>query len=243
MTWQTILALVFITGGSTLLGSLPVVFHRYLRDSRWHWWESFGSGVMMSASVFSLLLPSYSMLKEEGASFLPLLNGFFLGASFILLMAHLLKLLTDNVRHQRAFLFVFVMGLHNMPEGLAVGVDVAAVGFRESLPLTIAIFVQNLPEGLVTSMSFLLSGFSVSRAFTANAITALIESASAIFGFNFVALSGLGLPFLLAFSGACMMSVVVREAWLKFRSNEAATFSRGGFGVGLSVCAILDLLL
>lgn len=243
MSLLTLFGLFLVTGGSTLLGSVPVLFHHYFKESHWNWWESFGGGVMVSASIFSLFLPAFEMLKKTGASFTPMFAGIVLGVGFIFIMAMILKKLTENVRHQRAFLFVFVMALHNIPEGLAVGVDVAALGWRESLPLTIAIFIQNLPEGLASSMSFLVSGFTVKEALLANAVTAVIETLSAFLGFVFVADSMIGLPFLLSFSGACMMSVVTREVREKLRSAESAAFSYSGFGVGFFVCAVLDFLL
>lgn len=198
---------------------------------------------MVSASVFSLFIPAYQMTLKNGGELSSLFLGAFLGVLFIFSMMSLIKLVTQNILHQRAFLFVFVMGLHNIPEGLAVGVDVAALGWQESLPLTVAIFIQNLPEGLASSMSFLIAGFSVRKALGANGVTAVIEALSALLGFSFVANSVLGLPFLLSFSGACMVSVVAREAWIKMKSAEAATFSLSGFGSGLVVCGLLDLLL
>lgn len=238
MNISTLLGLFFITGGSTVLGSLPVVFHRYFKESSWNWWESFGGGVMVSASIFSLFVPAF-----KTGDYTSIALGIVCGIFFIFFMAWVIQKITENVLHQRAFLFVFVMGLHNIPEGLAVGVDVAALGWRESLPLTIAIFIQNLPEGLASSMSFLISGFTLRKALFANFVTAVIETVSAFTGYSFVAGSLVGLPFLLAFAGACMMSVVTREVFQKLRGAEAATFSLSGFAIGLSVCAVLDLVL
>jgi ZIP family zinc transporter len=239
----TLLGLFLVTGGATVLGSLPVCFHRYLKESQWTWWESFGAGVMVSASIFSLFLPAITMAQESGESYLLLGISFLAGVLFIFLMGLLIRTITENVLHQRAYLFVFVMGLHNIPEGLAVGVDVAALGWRESLPLAISIFIQNLPEGLVSSMSFLISGFALKKALLANFVTAVIETVSSFTGFSFTSHTQLGLPQLLTFAGASMMSVVLREVLMKRRSSEAATFSVSGFGFGLAVCAALDLLL
>lgn len=239
MSLTTLLGLFLVTGGSTTIGSLPVLFHHYFKESHWNWWESFGAGVMVSASIFSLFIPAYKL----SPSLDPILQGLVYGVGFIFLMSLAIKKITENVLHQRAYLFVFVMGLHNIPEGMAVGVDVAALGWRESMPLTLAIFIQNLPEGLASSMSFLISGFSVKRAMMACGVTALIETLSAFIGFYFVTGSKLGLPFLLSFSGACMMTVVAREAFNKIQGEEKATFSRGGFTIGLLVCAVLDLIL
>jgi zinc transporter, ZIP family len=239
----TLIGLVSVTGGATFVGSLPVMFHRYLGDYQWNWWESFGGGVMTGASLFSLLYPAFVLVKERGDSYLSLLVAIVVGVLFIFTSALLLKKLTENALHQRAYLFVFVMGLHNIPEGLAVGVDVAGLGWRESLPLTVAIFIQNLPEGLVSAMSFLIAGFSVRKAILANGITALIEAVSAFVGYQFIFDSRVELSFMLAFSGACMLSVVGREVALKIKGAEAASFSRGGFAIGVLVCAVLDLLL
>lgn len=238
MNVGTFLGLLFVTGGSTVMGSLPTLFHHRFKQRHWAWWESFGGGVMISASVFSLFVPAYKM---GGISALPL--GIISGISFIFLIAFLIKNVTQNIYHQRAFLFVFVMSLHNVPEGLAVGVDVAALGWRESLPLTVAIFVQNLPEGLASSMSFIVAGFKVREALIANGVTAVIESLSAFLGHSFVSSSVLGLPFLLSFSGASMFSVVAREVLVKYQRGEAESISLSGFVVGLLVCGALDILL
>jgi zinc transporter, ZIP family len=243
MNLSTLLGLFIVTGGSTILGSLPTIFHRYFKKAHWNWWESFGGGVMVSASIFSLFIPAFQIVQLDNRNYLPIITGIIFGVAFIFFMAVLIKKLTENVLHQRAFLFVFVMGLHNIPEGLAVGVDVAGLGWRESLPLTIAIFIQNLPEGLACSMSFLISGFSVRRAIFANAITALIETFSSFLGFYFVSGSVISLPFMLSFAGACMMSVVIREGIVKIAAKEEAGFSYSGFAIGLSVCAVLDFLL
>lgn len=243
MNLATLFGLIIVTGGATTLGSLPVLFHRYLKDYQWNWWESFGGGVMTGASLFSLLYPALVMVRESGTSYWEFFLAIVLGGIFILLSASVIERVTKNTLHQRAFLFVFVMGLHNVPEGLAVGVDVAGLGWKESLPLTIAIFIQNLPEGLVSAMSFLVAGFSVRSALLANFVTAVIEAVSAFIGYIFVSESKVSLSFMLAFSGACMLSVVGREVAVKIKGAEAASFSLSGFGFGVMVCAVLDLLL
>ncbi|MFP5387061.1 MAG: ZIP family metal transporter [Bacteriovoracia bacterium] len=243
MDLPTLFGLFIVTGGGTILGSLPIIFHRYLKESYWNWLESFGGGVMTGASLFSLLLPAYVMVRDLDQSYLQLVLAIVLGVIFIFLSALVIQKLTRNTLHQRAFLFVFVMALHNVPEGLAVGVDVAGLGWKESLPLTIAIFIQNLPEGFVSAMIFLLGGFSLRKAFLANGVTAVIESVSSYFGFIFVFNSRVSLPFMLAFSASCMLSVVLREVMVKARGVEPASFSLSGFSVGVLLCAVLDLAL
>lgn len=238
MNLSTLLGLFMITGGATTIGSLPVLFHKYIKESHWDWWESFGGGVMVSASIFSLFVPAFSLGTPA-----EVLSGIFCGAGFIFIMTSLIKRMTENVLHQRAFLFVFVMGLHNIPEGLAVGVDVAALGWKESLPLTIAIFIQNLPEGLTSAMSFLLSGFALKKAMLANGVTAVIETLSAYLGYTFIHSAKINLPFLLAFSGACMISVVMREIFLKIGQKETQNVSVPGFIAGTTLCALLDVFL
>lgn len=197
----------------------------------------------MSASFFSLFLPAIKLVQTGESDIFSFSLGLFWGVALIWGMSLVLRKLTQNIAHQKAYLFVFVMGLHNVPEGLAVGLDVAAVGWRESLPLSVAIFIQNLPEGLVSSMTFLISGFSVRHSLFANALTAVIETISAFVGYQTVSVSHLSLCFMFAFAGACMTTVVILEIVKKSRGSEAATFSRGGFGAGLLLCGALDFLL
>lgn len=232
-----LLGLFIVSGLSTLLGSIPVIFHRYLKEKHRCFWESFGGGVMVSASLFSLFLPAWRL----AGNFWPLLQGAVIGLTFILISARVVKLMTENLARQRAFLFVFVMALHNIPEGLSVGFDVAALGWEEALPLCIAIFIQNIPEGFVSSLSFFLGGFSLPAALLANAITALIETVSAASGFAFAKSSAIQLPLLLSFAGASMMTVVTLE--IRERRHHGENFSYPGFLFGLSLCAFLDLFL
>lgn len=237
MSLMDFLGLFIVSGLATLMGSVPVFFHRYMKESHRCFWESFGGGVMVSASLFSLFLPAWRLTH----SLWPIIQGIVIGMIFISFSALIIKKLTQNIARQRAFLFIFVMGLHNIPEGLSVGFDVAALGWQEALPLSVAIFIQNIPEGLVSSLSFLLAGFSLSAALTANAITALIELISALSGFVFASSTNVGLPLLLSFAGASMMTVVSLEIIQKKRYAEK--FSMKGFIIGLTLCGFLDLLL
>lgn len=238
----TALGLIFVCGISTLVGSIPIFYHRYFKDSAWNFWESFGAGVMSGASLFSLFLPALQLISQGEASYLVFFQGVGAGFFFIIISSLLIRRLTSNLLHQKAFLFVFVMALHNVPEGMSVGVDVAALGWKESLPLSVAIFVQNLPEGFASSLKFLLAGFGLRNALLANALTALVESLSALGGFRFALQSGVTLPFSLSFAGASMLSVVLYEVREKHLS-ESESFSLKGFFIGLILVAILDLFL
>lgn len=242
LTAETLIGLLVVCGFSTLLGSAPVLFHKYLKDAQWNWWESFGGGVMMGASLFSLFWPALKMIHEKNLSYLSFPAGILTGLFFIGLSAMLIRRLTSNLRHQKAFLFVFVMGLHNVPEGLSVGVDVAILGWAEAIPLSVSIFVQNLPEGFASSMKFLIAGFSVPQALLANGLTAVIEAGSSILGFQFIHMVEVSLPFTLTFAGASMMMVVILEI-IDRRREEAASFARSGFVAGLILVAVLDLFL
>jgi zinc transporter, ZIP family len=243
MTSSSLWSLLIVTAGATLLGSAPVIFLRHLGDKSWRWWESFGAGVMLSASVFSLFLPAYRLQRDFGEGRWTLFSGAFYGALFIFVSFYFLSKLTQQRKRRKAYLFILAMGLHNVPEGMAVGVDVAALGWREALPLSIAIFIQNLPEGLVSSMTFIVAGFSLPAALGANAVTALIEAVSALGGHYFVSSVEVSLAFLLSFAGSSMSSVVLLEYALRWRETKSADISPTGFIVGLLVCALLDLLL
>lgn len=237
----TILGLLLVSGFSTLSGSVPVFFHRRITEEGRSFWESFGGGVMMSASVFSLFLPSLQMIQKTHASVLLFFQGIMGGVLFIFLSAFIMKRVTENIARRRAYLFVFVMALHNIPEGLSVGFDVAALGWEKAMPLCVAIFIQNLPEGFVSSLTFFLAGFSLPASLLANAVTAVIESVSAIAGFQFVKTTSFSLPLLLAFAGASMMTVVLSEIFERRKREE--NFSVRGLLLGLVTCAFLDLFL
>jgi zinc transporter, ZIP family len=243
MTLGTFLGLISVTGGATLLGSIPVLFHRYLTDKSWIWWEGFCGGVMISASIFSLFFPALEILIQEEAGIFIFFEALIVGVIFIMAMSRFIGKWTRSIFHQRAYLFVFVMALHNVPEGLAVGVDVAALGWTEALPLWVAIVIQNIPEGFVSSLRFLVAGFHLKEALLANALTALVEALAAIGGFHFVVSTQVGLPFMLTFAGACMMSVVINEIFHKFQEAEAAAFSSRGFAVGFLISSAVDFLL
>ena len=105
MNLITLLGLFTVTGFATTIGSVPVFFHRYISSAHWHWWESFGSGVMMSASFFSLFRPALKILNQEQSGYFPFYAGIFAGIIFIFLMAFLIEHFTQNVvRQERSFL-------------------------------------------------------------------------------------------------------------------------------------------
>jgi zinc transporter, ZIP family len=239
----TLLGLFVVSGLSTLLGSVPVLFHRYLRDSSWSWLEGFGGGVMTGASLFSLFWPATLLLQEQQRSLWIMAQATLLGVGFVFIASFALGRLIANSKKHHAFLIVFVMALHNIPEGIAVGVNVAALGWSKALPLNAAIFIQNLPEGFVSSMSFLLAGYGIYPALLANALTAVCEVLAAILGYILARGADHHLAFMLAFAGASMLSVVVMEYGRQRRRGEAHAYSWSGFLTGLVLTAVLDLLL
>jgi zinc transporter, ZIP family len=224
LSLTTFLGLFIICGASTLSGSLPVVFHRFLESRHRDWLESFGGGVMSGASVFSLFLPAYVLLQEQQESLWPLASATLTGIIFITGSNWLLSQWTSSAARHRAYMIVMVMGLHNIPEGLAVGVNVAALGWSDSRSLNVAIFIQNVPEGLVSSMSFLMAGFGLTAAIAANAVTALVEVVAAVVGYLGMTRTDGNLPFMLAFAGASMLSVVGLECWRLLKAAGEANF-------------------
>lgn len=240
---QTLLVLFVVSGASTLLGSLPVVWHRYLKEAHWHWLDSFGGGVMTGAALFSLYLPAYRLLVQFNDSLFTIVWASALGFGFIFLISWWLGRHVKNTAKHHAFLIVLVMAVHNIPEGMAVGVNLAGLGLSAAWPLNVAIFIQNLPEGFVSSMSFLIAGFGIRAALMANGVTAVVEVAAAILGYIYASHSASNLPFLLSFAAASMMSVVALENYRHFRRGEGPNFSWSGFITGLLLTASLDLLL
>lgn len=219
----------------------------------------FAAGVMVAASVWSLLIPAIEM-AELGPipAFVPATVGFALGIMFLLLLDHLIPHLHMNEtapegpksRLGRLSMLTLAVTLHNIPEGMAAGVVFAAAlagesGIRmaDAYALAIGIAIQNFPEGAIISLPMQSAGGSKRKAFGAGALSGLVEPLAAMVT---VALSGFitpVLPYLLAFAAGAMIYVVVEELVPESVKGTSSDFGTIGFGVGFLMMMILDVAL
>ncbi|WP_072525925.1 ZIP family metal transporter [Clostridium sp. Marseille-P3244] len=251
---------ILIPFAGTALGSAMVFFMKKEMDKRVEkLLLGFASGVMMAASVWSLLIPAIDMAEQKGGiPWLPPAAGFLLGMGFLLLLDTLTPHLhyTDEKPEgvpshlKKTTMLVLAVTLHNIPEGMAVGVTFAGVLSENTLmtlagafALSIGIAIQNFPEGAIISMPLKSQGLSRKKAFVYGALSGIVEPVAA---FLTILLTGLVvplLPYLLSFAAGAMIYVVVEELIPEAQTGEHSNISTVGVAVGFVLMMILDVAL
>lgn len=220
----------------------------------------FASGVMIAASVWSLLIPAIDMSEASMGklAFLPAVVGFILGIAFLLLMDKLiphLHLHTDQPEgpissFKKTTMLALAVTLHNIPEGMAVGVVFAGVLSGESevtmaaaFVLAIGIAIQNFPEGAIVSLPLKGAGNSRRKAFYRGTLSGIVEPISAAITILLAGLIEPALPYLLAFAAGAMVFVVVEELLPEASEGEHSNITTIGFAVGFLIMMVLDVAL
>ena len=252
----TAIGVSFIFLMTTFGAATVFIFRKKVSDKLNCLFMGFASGLMIAASVWSLLLPSIEQADGYGSlKFLPAACGIVLGCLFLLLMDKIIpKLLvkknkTENFSKKSFKLFLAVT-LHNIPEGLAVGLafgNAFILGeisvFYSALWLAIGIGVQNLPEGAAISLPMREDLHSNKKAFFFGASSGLVEPIMAVVGiFLSTALSSI-MPWLLAFSAGAMLFVVAEELLPDAKTPTSGHIGSWGFIVGFVIMMILDVAL
>ena len=251
---------LLIPFAGTVGGAACVFFtRRGLSDTMQRVMTGFAAGVMTAASVWSLLIPAMEQSGHLGRlSFLPAVTGFLLGILFLLLLDHLTPHLHRNAsraegpesRISRTMKMVLAVTLHNIPEGMAVGVVYAGIlaGSGDITPssalaLSIGIAIQNVPEGAILSMPLHLEGKSRGKAFSYGALSGVVEP---VFGALTVAAGGIivpAMPYLLSFAAGAMLYVVVEELIPEMSAGRHSDTGVVSFAAGFSVMMALDVAL
>lgn len=219
----------------------------------------FASGVMIAASVWSLLIPSMNMTGEEGVmSVVPAAVGFLLGMGFLLV----LDMVTPHLHFggksaegpksklSRTAMLTFAVALHNLPEGMAVGVVYAGmlagggdVSLSAALALSVGIAIQNIPEGAIVSMPLYAENRSKWRSFGVGTLTGLVEPIGAVLVIVLASMISWVLPYLLAFAAGAMIYVVIEELIPEASQGEHSNISTIGFALGFTLMMVLDVVL
>ena len=253
---QAFIATIF-TWGITALGALTVCFFKNINKKVLSTILGFSAGVMIAASFWSLLSPSIELSEELGyiAWLLPTI-GFITGGLFVLFSDKFLDKalkekgnLKNNKSLKRSILLVSAITIHNIPEGMAIGVafggiasGVPGVSLVSALMLAIGIGIQNFPEGAAVSLPLRNEGFSRFKSFMIGQASALVEPVSAVIGAILVLSIRNVLPFLLAFAAGAMIAVVAREL-LPESIKENKNLATLGLIFGFIVMMILDVAL
>lgn len=244
----------------TVLGSACVFFmKKSLGDLVRRSLAGFAAGVMVAASIWSLLLPAIEQSADRGRwSFLPAFVGFWFGMLFLLAFDHLIPHLHvgcdqaegPKSKLGRTTMMVLAVTLHNIPEGMAVGVmyagflsDNAQITAASALALSLGIAIQNFPEGAIISMPLRAEGERKGRAFLGGALSGLVEPIGALLTL-FAAQHILpALPYLLSFAAGAMLYVVVEELIPEMSQGQHSNLATLFFAVGFSLMMVLDVAL
>ncbi len=221
----------------------------------------FTSGVMVAASVWSLLIPSLEMAAENGGiTWLPAAVGFVLGILFLLLLDTLIphlhigadkpEGLTRNCQWKRTTMLSVAVTLHNIPEGMAVGLILAsAMAEGSTIPmsaawaLAIGIAIQNFPEGAILSMPLHSEGMGKGKAFAIGALSGIVEPIASLLTILLISFISPALPYLLAFAAGAMMYVVIEELIPEAQAEPHSNIPTIGFTMGFVLMMILDYAL
>ena len=242
----------------TALGSAMVFFMRKeINKKLERFLLGFAAGVMMAASVWSLLMPSIDMAEEQSViSWLPAAIGFSLGILFLLALDHIiphLHLREDKpegikAKLKNSTMMVLAVTLHNIPEGMAAGVVFAGLMTQETgitlagaLALAIGIAIQNFPEGAIISMPLRAEGVSKPKAFFYGMLSGIVEPIAAAVTILITSSILLVLPYLLAFAAGAMIYVVVEELIPEAQEGEHSDIGTIGVAVGFALMMMLDV--
>ncbi len=219
----------------------------------------FASGVMVAASVWSLLIPAMNMSEDMGKfAFFPAAAGFLLGIVFLLALDKLIPHLHlgcneaegPKCKIKRSTMLVLAVTLHNIPEGLSLGAVFAGMLTQSggltlagALALSVGIAIQNFPEGAIISMPLKSEGSGKGRAFTLGMLSGIVEPISALLTLVLAQYVTPVLPYLLAFSAGAMVYVVVEELIPEASEGEHSNIGTIGFALGFVLMMILDVAL
>ncbi len=255
------LAATLFTWAMTALGSSMVFFFRNLNQKVLNSMLGFAAGVMIAASYWSLLKPAIEISEARGnIIWLPALVGFLSGGAFLLIIDKILPhlhpgLSTDKAEGiktswQRSVLLVLAITLHNIPEGLAVGVafgslasDPTAGALSGAIVLAIGIGIQNFPEGAAVSIPLRREGFSRLKAFNTGQLSGIVEPIAGVIGALLVVAVTPLLPYALSFAAGAMIFVVIEELIPESQTGNETDFSTIGAMLGFATMMFLDVAL
>ncbi len=244
----------------TMLGAACVFFMRHALGLRLQRaLTGFAAGVMVAASIWSLLIPAIEQAAKLGkGAVIPAVAGFWLGMLFLLLMDRIIPHLHQNSEQpegvqagfSRTTMMLFAVTLHNIPEGMAVGAVYAGliggsgqITAAGALALSIGIAIQNFPEGAIISMPLRASGMQKRRAFACGALSGIVEPLGAALTICAAQLVLPALPYFLSFAAGAMLYVVVEELIPEMSAGRHSNLGTLFFALGFSLMMALDVAL
>ena len=242
--------------GTSLGAAVVFLMKKQMSEKTGKIMEGFAAGVMVSATFFSLLEPALSQSESLGRlSFLPASIGFLAGIGFLLLLDHVIPHMHmddsvegPDVALQSSTKLILAVTIHNIPEGMAVGVVYAgylagSVSLASALALAMGIAIQNFPEGTVVSAPLMATGMKRSKTFRYGVLSGAVEPIAALFTIWAADLVVPILPYLLAFADGAMLYVVVEELVPEMSEGKHSNVGTISFALGFVIMMILDVAL
>lgn len=253
-TTQALIATLF-TWGVTALGASLVYFFKKVNKNFMDGMLGFAAGVMIAASFFSLISPAIDMAENLNlTSWLIVFLGFFSGGLLLFIGDKIFNKFENKTKKESSFkrcmLLIFSITLHNIPEGLAVGVAFGSIAYglegatlASACLLALGIGIQNFPEGTAVSVPLRREGFSRKKAFFLGQLSGIVEPIFGVLGALLVLKIRMILPFLLSFAAGAMIYVVVEELIPESQTNKKKDLMALFTIIGFSVMMILDISL
>ena len=256
---QTFLGILIPFLGTTAGAACVFFMKKSLGDLVQRSLAGFAAGVMVAASIWSLLIPAIEQSAAMGTfAFFPALLGFWLGVLFLLALDHLIPHLHvgseqaegPKSRLARTTMMVLAVTLHNIPEGMAVGVMYAGflagstqITAASALALSIGIAIQNFPEGAIISMPLHAEGMGKGRAFADGVLSGIVEPIGAVLTVLAARMIVPALPYLLSFAAGAMLYVVVEELIPEMSQGRHSNIGTICFALGFGLMMVLDVAL
>ncbi|MCM2267582.1 MAG: ZIP family metal transporter [Elusimicrobiales bacterium] len=232
-------------GLATSIGGLPVFFFKKIGHKAYSAMLGVSGGIMLAATIFSLLLPGI----EKGNVYVAA-AGLLCGVLFVEIIARLVPHEHffkghegPDVNIKRVFLFILAITIHNFPEGMSVGVGYGAGDLKNALALAIGIGIQNIPEGAAVALPMLSLGYAPRQAFGVAFLSGLVEPLGGLLGVTAVTLFSGVLPFALSFSAGCMLYVISGEMIPESHEKGYGKLATWYLVAGFIIMMLLDNLL
>lgn len=236
----------------TCLGSFFVFFMKREINPKFHKvMTGFASGVMIAASIWSLIIPSVEMAESHYKMvWIPAVVGLLLGVLFLILVNNISDKIQSKNKYKGINMLMFSVTLHNIPEGMAVGVCFAGVlsgnvgvSLLSAIILAVGIAIQNIPEGAIISMPMQLEGVSKKKAFLTGVMSGVVEPIASLITIALINVVVPLLPYLLSFAAGAMIYVVIEELVPEMQNENKSALGIISVIIGFAVMMILDITL
>ena len=259
MILEVIKGLLIPFGGTTLGAACVFFMKKKMNLNVQKALTGFAAGVMVAASIWSLIIPAMDQATSMGKlAFVPAVAGFWMGIFFLLLLDHVIPHLHINSEKaegpksqlKKTTMLVLTVALHNIPEGMAVGVVYAGllsgneqITIMGALALSLGIAIQNFPEGAIISMPLRAAGMKKSKAFLYGMLSGIVEPIGAVLTILAASFIEPALPYLLSFAAGAMIYVVIEELVPEMAEGEHSNVGTIFFAIGFTIMMSLDVAL